>query len=219
MAALFRTLEMRWFWPADDSRPAWAWFAGGGDPPPSETRTDSYLVLPGVEATGVKLREESLEVKALGEEPGLWRGPAGPCGKRQFWVKWSLAGTGLPIRAGDRQGAGEWRRVTKERRQRQFIPCGAGGGGISSPLAEMQRSCQVELTRVTVENREPAWLTLGFEAFGEPDAGLLVTLEATAEAFFRDRGPPPASILTLANSLSYPAWLNRLGPAPGRPRS
>jgi hypothetical protein len=64
---LFNTAKIRWFWLERNVESIQSWFVGEGPMADSEIRTDIYLVLPGCETTGVKLRDNNFEIKALAE--------------------------------------------------------------------------------------------------------------------------------------------------------
>ncbi|HEV7862505.1 MAG TPA: hypothetical protein VGR20_07380, partial [Acidimicrobiia bacterium] len=49
-----QTAELRWFFRGPPPGPVVAWFERAADPP--QTRSDSYLVLPGTDALGLKVR-------------------------------------------------------------------------------------------------------------------------------------------------------------------
>ena len=92
--AMLETAEIRWFF--KDAAPAAVrdWFAEDRDLI-FEERTDRYLVFPGCESVGVKLRdaepggETRLEVKAIRDAPEVLNFPNGVTGRASSWVKWS----------------------------------------------------------------------------------------------------------------------------------
>src|SRR5205807_8153515 len=61
--ALDRSAELRWFFPGRPPGPVVAWFEVNAEAP--QTRVDVYLVLPGTDALGVKIRGSTtnLELK------------------------------------------------------------------------------------------------------------------------------------------------------------
>ena len=61
--------EVRWFFPGEPSAETWAWVRSGDLGALQSPRTDEYLVLPGRETTGIKLREGLFEVKATASAP------------------------------------------------------------------------------------------------------------------------------------------------------
>jgi hypothetical protein len=203
---LFNTAEIRWFWPERNVESIQSWFVGAGPMPDSEIRTDIYLVLPGCETTGVKLRNNNFEIKALAETAGSCFWPTGQSGLLQRWVKWSLASPKLPTLLDDLLSVGIWQSVTKERLLRKFTASPETFTETGSAHSDGEEGCSVELTRVTTDARQPSWLTFGFEAFG-PNAKLFDILNVAAGHFFSRHGSPSGVELSEANSLSYPGWL------------
>lgn len=184
------TAELRWFRREPFPGPVLAWFDESAGPP--EIRSDSYLVLPGTDALGLKVRGGSttFEVKlrlAPGEPISL---PSGGSGQREEWRKWSFGRGGvtriLPRLGLPKEG---WVTVVKHRRTTS-VPYRPDAG------------CTVELT--ALEARARSWATLGFEAYGPP-ADLRPALQQAVETFF-------ASIDDLGADLScgYPEWLATL---------
>ena len=205
---MFETLEIRWFWWCSEPGAAIAWFVGCGEGPEPEQRTDTYLLLPGCETVGVKLREERFEIKALlRDDDGP--GPAdGPQGIVQHWIKWSLTSCKLPCPVAEMREAGCWQAVPKHRFQRPLGgPAGKGTTGSEDSWARSQ-GCNVELTCLESGPEAPCWVTLGFEAYG-PREELPELLYRPVERFWREQRRPPAVRLTAENSFGYPGWLNR----------
>jgi hypothetical protein len=188
-----RTAELRWFLRGPPPGPVAAWFERVADP--SRTRTDVYLVLPGTDALGVKIRggTTSFEVK-LRPRPGT---PVafgdGVSGQLEEWQKWSspravitrlLPRLGLP--------KGRWVAVEKQRRMTK-IPYHDGSG------------CNLELTALEASGQ--TWTTLGFESFG-PESDLVPALEAAEQELFGALDLPGG--LDAARSCGYPGWLGAL---------
>ena len=185
-----RTAELRWFLRGSPPGPVVAWFERVADPP--QTRTDVYLVLPGTDALGVKIRggTTSFELK-LRPRPGAPLAlPNGVSGQLEEWQKWSFSRSwttrflprlGLP--------KGRWAAVQKHRRM-TAIPYRGDSG------------CNVELT--TLEVSDQTWSTLGFESFG-PEPDLVPALEAAAEKLFGSLALPGG--LDTRLSCGYPGWL------------
>jgi hypothetical protein len=192
-----RTAELRWFRREPFPSPVVAWFDRAADPP--QTRSDHYLVLPGTDALGVKVRGGGtrLELKLRprpGESMDL---PSGGSGQFEEWQKWSLDRTGVG-RLLPRVGVpkGHWVTVVKQRRTASF-PSGDDGG------------CTVELT--ALEARGQSWTTLGFEAFGPP-AELRASLQQAVEAFCSSlqASCSPVEGFAAGQSCGYPGWLATL---------
>ncbi len=167
-----------------------SWFDESADPP--ETRSDRYLVLPGTDALGVKVRggSTSFELKLRprpGELMALGSGGSGQC---EEWQKWSFGRAGI-TRWVPRLGLpkARWVTVVKQRRM-TAIPYRADAG------------CDVELT--ALEALGQSWSTLGFEAFGPP-AELLPALERAVTTVLASVGDFDADL-----SCGYPGWLATL---------
>ena len=112
-----RSAELRWFSRSPFPTPIVAWFDQVTDPP--RTRSDRYLVLPGTDALGVKVRggRTGMELK-LRPCPGTAFGlPTGGDGQLEEWQKWSFSRSGfsrlLPRLGLPKHG---WVTVVKQRR-------------------------------------------------------------------------------------------------------
>ncbi len=162
---------------------------------PTESRTDCYLVLPGTDALGVKVRGGTnrleLKLRPRPAEPlGL---PGGITGQLEGWQRWSLPRPAitrlLPRLALPKDG---WTEVAKSRRL-TTVPYRADAG------------CRVELTNLRSRGQE--WSTVGFESYG-PESDLVPALEAAADEVFGS--------IDLSGSLGadlscgYPGWLATL---------
>lgn len=188
-----RTAELRWFRREPFPGPVVAWFDHAAEPP--ATRSDSYLVLAGTDALGVKVRGGGtrFELK-LRPRPGSPLAlPPGGVGQLEEWQKWSFSRPGI-TRLLPRLGLPKdrWVTVAKQRRM-ATTPYRAGAG------------CNIELT--ALEAAGQSWTTLGFESFGPP-AGLVPALEAAVEKFFAAIDLPGGFETEL--SCGYPGWLATL---------
>jgi hypothetical protein len=188
-----RTAELRWFFRTPPPPPMVDWFDKTADPP--ETRSDCYLVLPGTDALGVKVRGGTtrLELKLRPRPPERLSLPGGISGDREEWQRWSLPRPAitrlLPRLALPKE---RWVEVTKQRRLTTIRYRGDAG-------------CQVELTALRARGRE--WWTVGFESSG-PDTDLVPALEAaTGEVF---GAIDLAGGLGAELSCGYPGWLATL---------
>jgi hypothetical protein len=187
---LNRTAELRWFRREPFRGPVQLWFDEAAGPP--ETRSDRYLVLPGTDALGVKVRggSTSFELKLRprpGEQMGL---PSGGSGQREEWQKWSFGRAGI-TRLLPRLGLpkARWVTVVKQRR-------------MTAIAYRADAGCNVELT--ALEALSQSWATLGFEAFGPP-ADLLPALERAVATVFASVGDLDPDL-----SCGYPGWLATL---------
>ena len=188
-----RTAELRWFFRRPPAPTVQAWFEKVADPP--ETRTDSYLVLPGSDSLGVKIRGGTtrfeLKVRPRPGQPlGL---PGGITGQLEEWQRWSFRRPGVS-RVFPRLGLpkARWVRVVKQRRL-ATIPFHDDSG------------CRVELTFLQTESQR--WTTVGFESYG-PEADLVPGLEAAADELFGSIDLPGSLDADL--SCGYPGWLATL---------
>ena len=196
-----RTAEVRWFVRGPAPAAVAAWFDAAAARPP-QTRADRYLVLPGTDALGVKVRGGTarLEFKLRPRPPEPLSLPAAGSGDLERWQRWSLprpAVSRLVPRLGlpkDR-----WRTVRKERRL-VTLPYGGGAGTGASAAG-----CRVELTALEVDGDR--WSTVGFESYG-PEPDLVPALRSAAERFFASIDLPGG--LGAERSCGYPGWLATL---------
>jgi hypothetical protein len=211
---MLASAEVRWFFPGDPPEEVTAWFRAGVAPAAQPRRVDRYLLMPGCESVGIKLREGLFEVKARCGPSEACAYPNGVRGRRDAWTKWSrtVADQRLLL-----PGAGErWVAVAKRRALRGFSLDGAGDDPreIDAPGARPSRGCGVEITRVELIDAESSrWWTLGLEAFDE-HGDARECLERVATFLFGNT-PPPFG-LQIEASAAYPEWLLRHAPDSGR---
>ena len=111
-----RTAELRWFFRSAPPRPVVDWIEKTSDP--LATRTDCYLLLPGTDALGVKVRGGTtrLELKLRARPPQPLGLPGGVTGQLEEWQRWSLPRPGItrlfPRMALPKE---QWIEVTKQR--------------------------------------------------------------------------------------------------------
>jgi hypothetical protein len=206
--------EARWFWPEDCPSAVREWFErgiskirpGGAD----EDRIDQYFHVKGNTELGIKIRNKltgqppDVEVKGLvAVLSGDILPPTHETMERfiQLWCKWKAPGiTG-----------GRYITTRKRRLLRKF-------NVIQNTVEEMQvdnnenvvngarpeTGCNLELTRVTLNDSGSQWCTLGFEAFG--------TIETAQEAFdntFLYLCATRVLSPVAGFFLSYPEWLDK----------
>lgn len=198
---MFQTAEVRWFYPEPLPAHVIAWFCGKQSLEPQE-RTDRYLIFPGCETVGVKVREGRFEIKALQGTGGIVRYAPHVTGRAECWVKWSYGDPPVEpwVRALQFERA-DWIDVVKARRLRSFVFDGTQVAEVPG-LAQVELGATVELTRITALDRD--WWALAFEAFGASQRNR-ETLHAVAGIFFA-HNPPPVR-LNVTQSCSYPTWL------------
>jgi hypothetical protein len=200
------TLEVRWFGPGPPPEGITRRFDALGAPGP-QGRVDTYLVLPGTDDLGVKLRDggAALECKLRQHDFGDTKVAGAVAGNLERWQKWSFPVEDATCRAAE-LGLPAAALVEVDKRRRlvtyRLAPDGsaAPGGGREGD------GCSVEITSLTVHGTE--WWSLGFEAFGSQDR-LADALTATAETFFAG-GAKMSELLTGALSCGYPAWLSEI---------
>jgi len=197
-----RTAELRWFFHGSPPPPVAAWFDAAAAQAP-QIRSDTYLVLPGTDALGVKIRggtaDLEFKLRSRPPEPLPVARPVavGADGSLEQWQRWSFsrpAVSRLLPRLG-LQKAG-WRTVRKERR---LVTLPYGGGA--------DAGCRVELTALEVDGAR--WSTLGFESYG-PEGDLVPALVSGAEHFFGAVAPDLGDGLGADRSCGYPGWLATL---------
>ena len=183
--------ESRWFFSGRVPDEVGNWFSvGSGSHPDSEAseeRNDRYLVSPGCDRVGVKLRAGLLlEVKmAIGTAERLELA-SGLEGNLETFLKWSCDDRSIAQIAGD--DPRPWVPVRKNR---------------SLSTSALPAGCHAELTRVDLGGA-PHW-TFALEAIGSPEDARGQLVECGVR-FVELRGIPPVA-LTRERSLSYPAWL------------
>lgn len=210
---MFQSGEVRWFFRGKAAVELHRWFETGGCGRDEPERTDDYLLLPGCEAAGVKLRDGRLEIKARTSSPTRTEFTGGIGGWCDTWVKWSShAGNVTRFRSQIVRPEDNWLSVTKKRYLRLFSLESDEPAEIAVGQSWLSRGCQVELTDIGVrpsgQEGKPAaaWWSLSFESFGQSDT-LLESLDLVVPVFFVEA--PPVT-LDYDSSYSYPAWLNRL---------
>jgi hypothetical protein len=212
---MLRSLEVRWFLGgAVDERVA-TWLDAGAP----TARQDLYLVLPGSDDMGVKLRGQ--EATARGPQPARFEvkarvarrgvldaafGEVRVSGHVEEWLKWSYEGQTLGPFVEGFLGHPARVAVDKERVQRKYdLAPGRVPFPRISVRTEVPRGAYLELARVRVGGT--AGWSVGVEAFGPPEDGALEeALHRFVGEAFRDC---PRS-LRLEESLSYPGWLSAL---------
>lgn len=215
----YESLEVRWFFDGALAADVEAWYAGGGSADggptgplwPDHGRTDRYLVLPGVDDLGIKLRDGRFEFKGRVGDFGVRSFADGNHGRTEHWVKWSHpledaspehgAGRGWPIADAKRFV------FVGKRRMVRYVAI-ASQAPVEPPFDTARTGPVIgfELARLRLGDAtaETHW-SVAFEAFPygpdlhEPFADAVATLLAGW----------PSAPLSAERSLSYPAWLSR----------
>jgi len=211
---MVQSTEIRWFFPEAELTSCEGLFPKAAPHDRmnwQETRTDIYRVIPGVDITGLKVRGNGgLELKALRAAPEdfPWK-PEGDfatevtLGRTDSWVKWELPEAGgQKVMADAREihvRKVRWiRKFSAERGQLRSVY--AHGPG-SRPAS----GCNLERTELTVGQER--WLSLGFEAFGEPERTRSILNEAV-QFVMAQATETEILCLMAARSESYPVWLD-----------
>ncbi len=197
----FHTHEVRWFATGHIPQPVQAWYEALGKRIVQPPRTDDYLL--GVDITlGVKTRQGGLEVKQRIADHGDFAFHPRLTGRVESWVKWSfpLATSAAPL---DLDSA-NWVPVRKARQVLLYTFSEQGEISLNPPGEYSTPFAGLELTEVLLAEKE-TWWTVGMELNGPPEIGFDKLLQL-AEHLLQS---PPAE-LTQAQSLSYPAWLEKV---------
>jgi len=192
------TVEMRWFLPGPVPLSVLDWFGslGPGLAAPAP-RTDRYLLLPGRDDLGIKLREGRLEIKGRTAELGIHRLGSRAIGEVETWCKWSLASEEVP------EAWCKWSLASEEVPEALRVLDANPALGVpvhKDRALRMLEGCQVEVT--ALEAPFGVWWTLGLEALTGPEPALapLVSVGEHVLGDFPDR-------LGERDSRSYPGWL------------
>ena len=211
---MVNSAEIRWFFPEQEMDALQDLFPKA---PPGDrlnwqqTRTDIYRVVPGADILGLKVRGNGgLELKSLRSASAdfHWK-PEGEfalpvvLGRTDAWVKWEL-----PENANERLMP-EAREV-HVRKVRWLRKYSADRGALRQvyahgPGSRPSSGCNVERTELTAGQER--WLSVSFEAFGEPEQVAATLKDGVALVM---PGASETEILALSGacSQSYPAWLD-----------
>ena len=220
---MFRSGEIRWFFPGTEPDPGARLIASGPLAEQQAERVDRYLSLPDCSTVGVKFRGGNFEVKAQVTPPERIAYGPGVAGSRSTWLKWSRPAADLLDVRGPAAGDETWVFVRKRRTLSLLslesdAPTEVPVGG-----PWLEAGCQVERTGIDVlaygaagdappggQDWETAqrWWSVSFEAFGAPDR-LLQNLDAAVRHVIAAQ---PGLRLGAEASMSYPEWLLSLRP-------
>jgi hypothetical protein len=199
--------EVRWFYKQELPLGMKDWFCGSRLCKEEAARTDHYLMLPGSNEVGVKVRDgRKLEIKARTRMPQpFFLATGASVGRQDAWIKWSLDNPEAVGRlAAIGSNSPEWVPVTKKRWLREFQVGAAGEIEETDADAMAEHGCKAELCELGV--RGSRWWSLAFESFGEVNRA--TNLEQVARHFLKVL--PNGRVLTERDSMAYPEWLNRL---------
>jgi hypothetical protein len=207
---MHESAEMRWFLPGPLPPTVLSWFALGGLVYQEARREHRYLLLPGCDTAGIKLRESQLEIKVLRSPRRAIELARGINGLTEQWIKWSLDSEHIQTIKEDVLRSGRWTIIRKQRYLRKLS--WESGTPVEVPAVEKPfplHGCLIELSEITTDWPPTAKFSLGFEAFG-PGADIEKILRNTARGFFQSRGRIPGVRLTKRTSFSYPGLLRML---------
>lgn len=203
---MLTTSEIRWFAEGKVPPAIEDWFAGDilrEKSQPLESREDWYLLIPGCEFLGVKLRQNRLETKLRVTGLGILQFRNNIIGTAEKWIKSTCEDTKLEsLITPDIIRQGQWVKVEKKRSQIRYLITDDYSLTPASTEQTSQEGCNVELTQLLI-NQNP-WWTLGFEASGTDD-NLINNLETCAQKVFKNF---PNQELNLVDSYAYPKWLS-----------
>jgi hypothetical protein len=202
-AANVRTLEIRWFFAED--QPGLKSPFDGFTPEQFalESRTDRYLLVPGREDLGIKVRQGRLEVKYRIGRPEGFKAAPGIRGRVECWEKlgFELAPGGVPGALPENFGA-SWVELHKQR-WAASVRLEDGRLNYTPPWKRSPDSVLVEYTKISLEGG--ARYTFGLEW---PDGGSSDLAQALLKEWVLPHG------LRQRDSMGYPAFLlHRSGPS------
>jgi hypothetical protein len=201
--------ELRWFFQNDSFETVSEWFKNYSEisPKSEKTRADFYLLFPGCDTVGVKLREEKFEIKALVSPPRPVKFDFGVSGKLDQWAKWSTEFSQIADFIDFEDKNGKWIKVEKTRLLRKFSADDGKPEEVDAEAAQPDAGCNVEATFIEIEAKPRKWVSVAFEAFGSI-ADTPKVLDETVQKFLSGYESIPGENLSLYSSFSYPAWLS-----------
>ncbi|MBE9224830.1 hypothetical protein IQ264_05025 [Phormidium sp. LEGE 05292] len=203
---MLTTSEIRWFYQGTTPPAIENWFIADvlrENCQNLEEREDWYLLIPGCEFLGVKLRQQRLETKLRVTELGIWQLRNNVIGAAEKWLKSTCEdGKIESLITPDVIAKGQWVKVEKVRSQIRYLVANDYSLTPTSTDQTSQEGCNVELTKIIINDNH--WWTLGFEASGTDDK-LKDNLETVAKKIFQTF---PEQELNLVDSYAYPKWLS-----------
>ena len=205
------TVELRWFYLGTIPEAIAGWFQQpelGKPLKPSSEREDTYLLVPGHEYLGLKLRQGNLEVKLRQAELGVQSLATSWQGRVEQWVKWSADSSDPIVAMGEQSIAqGTWVSVQKRRSQRRY-EVSPNQTCVAVPIGQsMSAGCTMELTQLTINHTD--WWSLAFEATGDRSLASLKTVVDWVSCTSCPIQPKAE------DSYAYPHWLLKAVPAIG----
>ncbi len=196
------TAEIRWFLRGYPESGLSEWLQGlNGIFEEQEPRDDLYLLFPGQEGLGIKLREGRLEFKKrLGVSRDHLLGPA--TGQVETWIKWSFqAATGIHSEGAQLEGSGHWITVSKKRYLQKYGIDPEGSLVLPPSGGYPEMGIVAELSGLQINGAD--WWTIGLECFGRAGE-VQALLLANGDRILKDI---PVTALHPANCMGYPEWI------------
>ncbi|TBW25783.1 hypothetical protein [Gramella sp. KN1008] len=197
---MFSSKEIRWFTKNEDKVIS-IWFSQKKiDFNNAATRTDFYLPLPGKEDIGIKLREGNIEIKHRIAEPEKGQFSKNTQGYFERYTKWSFStpSDDLLTRQIIHEKRYDWLEVKKERMGLKLKEETNGKIDLLPIDRQIDYGCQIEYTRITINNR--TWFTFGLEWFGEKE------LKVDSELLNDILGN---TVFNIGSSMGYAEFLNK----------
>lgn len=201
---MYFSAEARWFFPGPASDAAGRWIVSGEYATRQDERTDRYLVMPGSDVVGIKLREGNFEVKSRSSLPEAVTWSSSIAGYRDTWVKWSCPAGGFADEIAVARAGETWLDVSKQRCIRLFSLESGSPVEVAMDGSRLAAGCLVEMCVIRTASGD--YWSFCFEAFGEPGARVR-HLGATIRHVAAEA---PSLELPQEASMSYPAWLASL---------
>jgi hypothetical protein len=212
--------EVRWFYRGTAASSAERWMNSGELARNQAERTDRYLLLPGCQTAGVKLRDGNFEIKGQTSGNEFIVFADNVDGYRNTWVRWSRPIGDFSDLTRDVREDESWILVRKRRKVRLFSLDTGIPEEVESGVPGLAAGCQVEKTAIralplpAADGAPPDadwsaaedWWTFSFESFGRPES-LLRNLDTTVTHV---ASAEPGLLLRSEYSMSYPEWLSAL---------
>jgi hypothetical protein len=198
------TAEIRWFIPGNIPENVSVWLAlQKGTREEQSPRSDLYLVLPGQDSLGIKLREGRIEIKkrlAIHEDleaPGI-------TGRVESWIKWSVkAEDELTPEHLLSHDPSHWISINKKRCLQKY-EIGDEGNLMPHRMEGFPpEGIAVELSELNAG--DDSWWTFGLECFGNSEQvypDLMTFIPSLTDGF-------PCGELIHSRSSGYPEWIRR----------
>jgi hypothetical protein len=218
--------EIRWILDGDAPTEVKAWFEKDKFCRREPVRLDYYLKFPGDEFVGIKLRTypeggQNLEFKPIIRTIENAQLPDGITGRAEEWEKWSIEDQAAKQYVQMLGEKNAWHVVRKVRWLRKYSadnaitkvnPKDRPDNGCNVELTELQFGTIDQIVQIEAGKARPFW-TIGFEAFIKDDKNRVQKILEDVlkqEVQTEDHPKELCQYLIIANSTSYPKWLQKL---------